>query len=103
MTAIDLGEDDGYVEVTVAGAKVTLDLWETNSKIFDYHQQAKDRPDADYSRGLAELLVEMGLPRVSFRAAERFVREINKAVAEKKEPPSAPAGSPASTASTPDP
>lgn len=103
QTQIDLGDDDGYVLVKVAGAEVTLDLWQTNSKIYDYRQANKDKPDEDYNRGLVELIERMGLPKVSFKTASRFVTAIGEAVAEKKEPPSAPAGSPASTESTPDP
>ena len=103
MSSIDLGEDDGYISVKVAGVEVTLDLWETNSRIYDYSTAAKDRPDADYNRGLVDLLESMGLPRLSFGMAAKFVRAINAAAAEKKEPASITAVSPASTASTPGP
>ena len=99
--AIDLGEDDGYVVVKAAGAEVTLDLWEVNDRLYDYYGKNKDRPDADYNAGLVVLMTTLGLPKVSYRMAAKFADAIREAVAEKKGKPSATAGSPASTASTP--
>lgn len=98
---LDLGEDDGYLAVRMGDAEVRLDAWQAHARLVAYHEAHKQDSDEAYHAGLVELIEGLGLPRVSHRLAQRFVRGILAWVANQKKTSSAPAGSPASTASTP--
>jgi hypothetical protein len=101
MNDIDLGDDDGFLRLTIAGVEQQLDLWQVHARIAAYHQQHKTAPDETYHEGLVGLIEDLGYPRVSHRLAQRFVQTILAAVTDQKKTPSAPADSPASTESTP--
>jgi hypothetical protein len=73
---LDFGDDDGFVVVKMCGAEARLDVWETNSKVFSFHEKSKALPDDQYNEGLVSLIEELGLPRVSHRMAQRFVERI---------------------------
>lgn len=100
---IDLGKDDGVVAVSIDGQEAAIDLWEVNSKLYDYFQAKKGRPDAEVNAGLVDLMAGLGLPRVSQLMAVKFVKAVSRAVEDKKKALDAPAESPGSTASTPEP
>lgn len=99
--AIDLGEDDGYVTIRLAGTEVSVDLFQTHARIYDYHEKHKTLPDDQYNDGLVALMVGLGLPSCSHRVANRFVQAINQRIQSLKKTLDLPAPSPASTGSTP--
>lgn len=98
MAGIDLGEEDGYVTVAFGGAEVRLDLFDTHSKVRDYHEHNKSLPDGQYSDGLVALMRDLGIGPCSHRVAQRFVERVLEAVAAVKKNASGPPGSPAPTA-----
>jgi len=82
---LELGEDEGFVEVVAAdGATVRLDVYETQNRIADYYNANKDRPAVEYNQGFVEVLVGMGLPSCSFHTAAYFADRINARVLELK-------------------
>lgn len=98
---LDLGDDDGMIAVKIGDAEVTLDLWETSNKLYDFHNKNKTLTDREYNAGLVALVVELGFPPCSHRMAIRFSNGISAAVEAVKKKDSAPAASPGSTMSIP--
>lgn len=97
---VDLGDDDGYVNLKLGDVMNRLDVWDVNNQILDYHARNKGKPDREYNAGLVDLVKSLGYPQVSHKLAFKFVdklQELARAV-KKKEDPSAVL--PASTAST---
>lgn len=99
---IDLGEDDGYVEVIIAGEKQRLDVWEVHWRLVE---ASRDAEPLEAARRYGALLKQLGFAtELSAFAGDRFARAIFKRVDElvKKNSPegSAKPDSAASTAST---
>lgn len=98
--AIDLG-DDGRAAVTVGAESVTVDLFLARDRLLDYHEANKQKGREEYHRGLVEVAEGLGLPRLTFKQANRFALAVYEACDEAKKNGAAPAESPASTTSTP--
>lgn len=89
---IDLGEDDGFLIIVVAGVEQQVDLFETNNRFFDFHEKNKNRPDAEYNEGLCGLIEGMGFPRLSHKLALAFYETITKKIIHLKNGHAAPPG-----------
>jgi hypothetical protein len=79
---IDLGDDDGFANVTIQDVTLTLDVFQVNDRIADYHRASKDKPNDAYGAGLIGLIESLGYPRCSARLAQRFVEAISARVKE---------------------
>ena len=101
MSEILLDESVGYVNVQFGENSITLDLFEVNDRIADLHASHEGKPAAEYAAAVQDLLVELGLPRVSVFAAGRFVKQIVDACEDLKKKHALLPASPVSTASTP--
>jgi hypothetical protein len=99
---IELGDDDGVIDVTIGKTTVTLDLWKTDAELYDFFERVKGLPVSQQNEQLAELIAGYGLPRPSHKMALKFAREIGAAVSGAKKNASPTANSPASTESTPE-
>jgi hypothetical protein len=96
-------DDTGFIDVTINGQCVHLDLWQVNNNLYEIGRAHQDKPAAEYFAAVCDHLETLGFPRVSHWAADQFVSHITEAVnALKKgvEGASTP-DSPASTASAP--
>lgn len=101
MRKIDVGEtDEGFVEVSMAGATMVLDLWETCNKLAALKEQVKDRPTNEQNEAVVELIRSLGFPQVSYRWASRFMQQIGLATEESKKKDSEGTESPGSTPAT---
>lgn len=80
MSDIDLGDDDGYVVVSMAGADVRLDLYEVFGRLRDHQEECRGKGEEEYLSSLADLVCGLGFPAVSRRMAVRFKEEIVAAV-----------------------
>lgn len=82
MATIDLGDDDGFVDVTIEGAKNRLDVYAVQNKIHALAQANLDN-DPAFQHSVAEYLAEIGFPSgLSNRAASRFIAFIADAMKE---------------------
>jgi hypothetical protein len=79
---IDLGDDDGFINLTIGDVTVTLDVWEINDKLYALHQSAKDKGDDAYGDALLGFIQGLGYPPCSRRIAQRFVEAIGARVKE---------------------
>lgn len=73
MDPIDLGKDDGFVDVEVNGAKVRLDVFEAHNRIATLSQAHDGKPVQEFHAAVVSLMQEFGLPHVSHSTADRFV------------------------------
>lgn len=101
MSDIDLGDDDGFVTITMGGDSVSLDLFLAQSRLMDHHARNEKKSNEEYITGLVQIVQDLGFPRPSHRLAIRFMEAIYAACAEQKKSTGSPAESPDSTASTP--
>jgi hypothetical protein len=100
---IDLGEDDGFRNITIGNTTLSIDVFDANNKIVALYAAFKDKPDDAYGAELAKVIASLGYPPVSQRMGQLFVEAIWKCMDEIKKKPSAPDASAASTTSTPAP
>ena len=101
MAAIDLGDDNGFAEITMAGVTQRLDVWEVDSKRGKLAEEFVGKPAHEFHAAAVDFVVGLGYPTVSHRMASNFLETIwnlAKSLEKKTEP--AP-GSPDSTGSTP--
>ncbi len=96
---IDLGEEIGYVNVTIAGKSAKIDIYNCYLLLVELYQRHEGDGRA-YMAAVAEYLLGLGYPPVSDYAAQRFEQAIFKRMEElkKKEQASASPDLPASTA-----
>jgi hypothetical protein len=72
---IDLGDDDGYVTVCVAGSEQRLDLYDVYTNLLDIFAGHQDSA-AGCNAALADYLKGKGFPEVSHYAADQFARQV---------------------------
>lgn len=93
VATIDLTEEDGLIGVQVAdGHVLNLDLYQVHDKIVELSQTYKGKPSGEFAEAVLTLMEAVGLPRVSYRLAQRFVRKVFDAVESLKNADSGPAG-----------
>lgn len=94
-------EDDGVVTVTVGGASVAVDLYETHDALAELGRRFKD-DSGGYWAALRAYLEGLGLPRLSALAADRVCRAVFARVDDLRGKDRAPAssGTPGSAGST---
>jgi len=73
-------EDDGYIDVELAGITARLDLYGAYDRVSTIIREMEDKPAADYFVALHAYLTELGFPPVSNRAADKFASAISDAV-----------------------
>jgi hypothetical protein len=107
MTPLDLGHDDGYLDVTIGNDTVKVDLFLVGNRVLELQQRDRDKPMAEQHQAIVDLMKELRLPAVSHRVADRFACGILDkladvgALAKKKEPSSdSPSPTPEAAAST---
>ncbi len=98
MAEILLDETLGYVDVTVGETTVTLDAFETNDRLADLNKEHQGKPHTEYAAAVQDLIVSLGLPRVSVYTAGQFVRRIVAVCEEVKKKADPSPELPASTA-----
>jgi hypothetical protein len=101
MEGIDLGEDDGLIDVTVSGISVRIDVWKARARLAENHNKHKGAGDEIYLDGVIEVMASFDLPRVSHRLAQKFAEAIYARAEQLKKTPSLSADSHASTGSIP--
>lgn len=82
MTPIDLGDDDGFADVTADGVTVRVDIYAVQNKIVDLGKaNADDNPG--FLKQVSAYMAELGFPSgISNRTAYRFSMAIQNAVTE---------------------
>lgn len=99
--AVDLGADNGFADITLAGVTNRVDVWELDSKRAALAEQFAGRPLHEFNAAAVEMIAGLGFPAVSHRMASAFLEAVyGLAKSLEKKTESAP-GSPDSTASTP--
>jgi hypothetical protein len=98
---IDLGEDDGLINLSASGVTVQADLWRLRARLADNHRKNRDAGDEAYLDGVVKIMEDVGLPRVSQRMAQKFAERIYQRADQLKKESSPSAALPASTGSTP--
>lgn len=78
MTAVGTIPDDGRIDVTFNGQRVTIDLLDLWARFEEHGREYRDDPD--YAATLPKLAVSMGLPEMSQRAALRFFARLTDIV-----------------------
>lgn len=81
MPALDIA-DDGFIDVTIAGVRISVDCYATWNKLVGLRDRLtdEDKPIEDFHAGVVDFLAELGFPRVSHRAADRFADAMAMAV-----------------------
>lgn len=95
---INLGDDIGYVSMTIDGITQRLDVWECYARLMDFYAQHATSYEG-YLTAVAEFLSKKGYGELSLRAADKFAEAIFARVValKKSEEASNSADSPAST------
>lgn len=78
--AIDVGDEDGYVDVTFNGQGLSLDLVSAWEKFLAHAKLNRGRDD--YVASLVELAQQVGLPAMSQRATLRFFHRLSELITE---------------------
>lgn len=76
MAAFDVGEDDGWADITVAGVTVRIDLYKADSRRAQIAAGCEGKPDHEFYDAAVAWMVELGYPTVSHATAARFVKAI---------------------------
>lgn len=99
---IDLGEDAGFVRITMNGVSLDVDVFEVSGRIAEFHKKNSGLPDVDYNKKIIEdVIVPLGYPPCSHALAIRFCASVRKAVADLGNALFPPPASPATSGSTP--
>jgi len=102
MNDIDLGEEDGFVNVTFGGTTLRLDVFDTSDR-FNACFAKEGASDEETGKALIAVVKELGYPEPSRRIAVAFCNAITAQVKAIKKKPSDPAPSPDSITSIPAP
>lgn len=97
MAAFDVGDDDGWADITVAGVTLRVDLYRADSRRAQIAAGCDGKPDHEFYDAVIAWMVELGYPTVSQATASRFAKAIiesSKALEKKGE---AGSGLPVST------
>lgn len=100
---IDVGEDDGFIDVTIGTVRQTLDLYSLNNALFEAQERAEN--GTERGKAFVAVLKSHGFPDVSTRYAFRFadaVFERMAALTEESKKKEGAAESASSTPSSPD-
>lgn len=81
MSGINLGDDDGFVEITINGSVVCVDLYKVQTAIAEVYQKNKD---SGYGEALAAYVESLGYGTVSQRVAVRFAHAVFEQVEQLK-------------------
>jgi hypothetical protein len=101
VPVLDLGADDGLLDVTIGGVTQRIDAYETHDKLYEIAKEFQDKPSHEYHAAIVELLKAFGFPPCSHRAADRFTVAIIAHIGElKKKADGAGTVTPSSPAST---
>lgn len=73
--SIDLGEDIGFVSVSINGAECRVDVWECYSELTEMYVQHATAPTG-FRAAVANYLGQLGFPDVSHHMAEKFAANI---------------------------
>ena len=73
---VDLGEDRGWAEVTIAGTTKRIDVGRVHGQLYELQRQASGRPGAFYDAA-SKLLAELGFDAPSHTMTVGFVSFLN--------------------------
>jgi hypothetical protein len=95
MATLNLIEDDGFITVVMGDAEIRVDVYDAYNRLIDIHKAAEkhEEKQADAGEGIdlaassafpafsmneeiVKLIVSLGFPRVSHRAAVKFAEAI---------------------------
>jgi len=78
MDPIDLGHDDGFVNVQLNGTTIRLDVFDVHNRIAVLSQEHDGQPIQTFHQAVVALMQELGFPQVSHCLADRFVVSLRK-------------------------
>jgi hypothetical protein len=98
VAGVDLGEDDGFLDVTVGKDEVAVDVWLARSRLSELVKKHKGSADEVFFAAVIEFMKELGFSgNVSHRIADRFAEAVFKRAKELGEESGSGAGSQDST------
>ena len=79
MAAFDVGDDDGWADITVAGVTLRVDLYRADSKRSEIAASCNGKPDYTFYDAVIAWMQELGYPQVSQATAAKFAKAIMEA------------------------
>lgn len=77
---MDYRLSDGYIDISVSGTEVQVDLFRVNSQLYELQSQHLERNVA-YFDALVSLIESWGLPKVSHKVAVMIANDITQEAA----------------------
>jgi hypothetical protein len=84
VPVLDLGADDGLLDVTIGDVTQRIDAYEAQNKLCEMTKDLRDKPAHEYHAAVVAILQGLGFAAVSHRAADRFVVALSAHVEELK-------------------
>lgn len=94
---IDLGADDGFADVSMAGVTRRIDIFDADSRRAAIASATANEPSHVWAARCVDLVKELGFPEVSQRSALRFMAAIHEAAVALEKKDETALESPAST------
>jgi len=95
--------DDGFKPFEIGGVEKRVDIYEAWNRVGEATRAAEGRPAHEWHKALVGVLLDLGFPEVSTRAACKFYDALAGVMAALKKADAPTPDSPGSTASEPSP